>query len=123
MKDFKIKFFNSENINWSIEDIKEVITRDGEVLKNDERSFVKKMEIKNKKIIYKVPNQKNNSKRTRFLSLFRKSQVEVVLESMEILNKNRIYTNQPIVFGEKRKFGMVIDSFMIYEYIKGIEIT
>lgn len=49
MKDFKIKFFNSENINWSIEDIKEVITRDGEVLKNDERSFVKKMEIKNKK--------------------------------------------------------------------------
>ncbi|NLK62092.1 MAG: hypothetical protein GX287_01450 [Fusobacteria bacterium] len=123
MKNFKIKYFDTDKKTWSIDDIREIMTTKGKILKNNRRSFVKKVEIKNKTIIYKIPTEKNISNWIRLLTLFRKSEAQVVLESMVILNEKNIYTNKPIAYGEKRKFGMVVDSFMIYEYLNGTTVT
>lgn len=119
MKGFKIKYFTVEKDYYNEEIIDKIIKKEGKILKDTSRSYVKKVEIGEKKIVFKIPLEKNNSLWIRFLTLFRKSEAIKVLETMNFLNKNDIYTNLPILCCEKRKYGMVVDSFIIFEYLEG----
>lgn len=119
MEEFIIKYFTDDLNYYTKEKIEMIINSEGKILKNDNRSFVKVVEIEGRKVIVKRPKEKNRRKWIRFISLFRKSETISVLETMEILNKNNIKTNEAIASLEKRKFGMVVDSYILYTYLEG----
>lgn len=116
----KITYFNCDKEYYTKEKIEELIRKDGKILKKDKRrSNLKLLEENNKKILIKEPIDKNRRKWIRFLTLFRDSEALSSLKSMEILNKNEIKTNDPILCIEYKKYGMVFDSYMIYSYVEG----
>ncbi len=99
--------------------VKEIIKMDGEILKDDNRSFVKVIDIDGERIVLKQPREKNRRKWMRFLTLFRDSEVKKEFESMLFLKKNDIKGLKPIKYKEIRKLGMVVNSYLIYEYEDG----
>ncbi len=103
--------------------ILEIYKLDGKVLKSSKRSLVKLVNYRGYKIVVKEPRYQNKRKRFRLLSLFSKSEAQKALDSMELLNKNGIPTNKPLVSYEKRKFGMVEESFELYEHLEGEVVT
>jgi len=115
----KIINFTDLEDKYNIEKIKKMLGNKGEILKNSNRSVVKCLDYEEKKIVIKVPIEKNKSRWIRLLTLFRKSEAEKTLESMKTLNNNGIKTNKPLFAIEERKNGMVVYSYMIFEYIEG----
>jgi heptose II phosphotransferase len=111
-----ITYFNNSEIFFDVTTIEKL---EGIYLKDNRRSTVKLISIQGKKIVVKKPSDKDRRYWIRFLTLFRKSEAMSSLESMKILRKHNILTNRPLACIEYRKFGMVISSKMIYEYIEG----
>lgn len=109
--------------SFTTEEIKEIFKMSGRSLKTGKRSEVKEVKYRKKDIVVKIPVEKNRRKWQRFLSIFRKSEVISILESMKILQENGILTNNPIAAYEKKEFGMVIDSFAVYGYVNGDVVT
>ncbi|BDU49676.1 lipopolysaccharide biosynthesis protein [Haliovirga abyssi] len=119
---FDAKF---ENILEIIGIIKNIIDKKeikfDEILKDTDRSFVGVVKVKDKNIIFKQPKEKNRRKWIRFLTLFRKGEA---LKNFYIMNKAEkigIKSNKPYLSVEKKEYGMVVDSWVIYEYIDGRE--
>lgn len=112
----KIKIYNKQ---YSQKEILDIVSSKGIILKDGSRSNVKMVEFNGKRIVVKVPTEKNRRKWQRFLSLFRKAEAKANLDSMETLRNNGIKTNEPIAVIENRKYGMVIDSTAIYSYLDG----
>lgn len=92
-------------------------------LKSDHRSVVKLIELSGKTYVYKVPVEKNTRKWQRFLSIFRGGESQREFLCLENMLKNGIDTAKPYFACETKKFGMVIDSYLIMEYIDGREGT
>lgn len=90
-----------------------------EVLKSNHRSHVERIEIEGDDMVYKVPIEKNTWLWIRFLTLFRKGEAHKNLRAMELLAESGIKTTKAIMAAEKRKFGMVVDSWLLYEYLDG----
>jgi len=89
------------------------------VFKDDNRSKVSLFKFKGEKLVFKVPREKNNRKWQRILSIFRGSE-----SYREFLQAEKIYnaglkTYKPILAFEKRKYGFVVDSYLICEYLSG----
>ncbi len=93
------------------------------ILKDDNRSFVALFEYKGNKHVFKIPREKNTRKWIRFTTLYRKSEVMKNYLNLLKLQQLGISTNKPIICGEKRDKGKVIDSFIIYSYLEGESIT
>ncbi|TDT70613.1 heptose II phosphotransferase [Hypnocyclicus thermotrophus] len=119
MENYKIKIYNFTEKKYTIEELEKIYNIKGKVLKDSTRSIVKLLTYDNKNLILKIPVEKNKRKWIRFLTLFRKSEVLKNLKSMEILLENGIKTNIPIACVEYKKFGMVFNSYMIYEFMEG----
>lgn len=88
-------------------------------LKSDNRSIVKLIQFKGKPYIYKIPLEKNIRKWQRFLSFFRGSESQREFKNLEKILENGFDTPKPYFACETKKFGMVIDSYIIMEYING----
>ena len=114
----KITYFD-DRCKLKEEEIMSLVEREGEILKDNERSLVKVIEVNGEKILIKQPRNKNRRKWIRFLTLFRQSEVISNLKSMEILNKNNILSNIPLFAVEYKKLGMVVDSYAFYTYLPG----
>ncbi|MGM0508321.1 MAG: RIO1 family regulatory kinase/ATPase [Fusobacteriota bacterium] len=99
--------------------IKKIKNKQGEIIRDSKRSFIKKVKVKDKYYIFKKPRGKNNRKWIRFLSLFRSSEVKKEYLSMKRLRKNDILSPEPIAYHEEKYLGMVLDSWFIYEYKDG----
>lgn len=89
------------------------------VFKDDNRSKVSLFTFEGEKLVFKVPREKNSRKWQRFLSIFRGSE-----SYREFLQAEKIYhagllTYKPILAFEKRKYGFVVDSYFICEYLSG----
>lgn len=114
-----------ENMVGIIEIIKKIINKEevkfDKILKDTDRSFVGVIKLKNKMIIFKQPREKNRRKWIRFLTLFRKGEAVKNFESLDKAEKIGIKSNKPYLKIEKRKYGMIVDSWVIYEYIEGRE--
>ncbi|ODS37833.1 MAG: hypothetical protein A7316_08965 [Candidatus Altiarchaeales archaeon WOR_SM1_86-2] len=88
-------------------------------LKNDQRSLVLLVTHMGKKLILKSPLEKNRRKWIRFTTLFRNGEAFKAILNMERLNNVGIRTNNPVMAIEKRVFGMVSDSWILFEYEEG----
>lgn len=92
-------------------------------LKNTNRSLVQLVEYDNLQYIFKIPREKNTRKWIRFTTLFRDGEAFKSLKNLEILKNAEIKTNLPLIAVEQRKFGMVVDSYLVYQFISGDHCT
>ena len=93
------------------------------VLREHHRSRVNRVQFQGNNYVIKSPNNKNNSIWIRFTTLYRESEVVKDLKSQLLLDSLKIDTVSPVAALEIRKFGMVIDSRIIYQYKEGEEIS
>ena len=89
------------------------------VLKNSPRSRVTLIRYQDQQLVYKIPVEKNRRYWSRFTTLYRQSEAFRCLRSLDLLKKLKIRSNQGLVAVEKRRWGMVIDSYVIYDYLTG----
>lgn len=88
-------------------------------LKNNARSRVLLIEHKGQKAILKSPREKNTRRWIRFTTLYRKAEAFKAFSNMHKLRRLGIRTNTPLMVMEKRKLGMVVDSWLLYEFMAG----
>lgn len=116
--------YTPSNAALSVDDIMELLNASTtQILRKHHRSIVEKKQLKNVEYVVKQPNNKNHSLWVRFTTLYRDSEVLRDLKSQFLLDQIGIHTVTPVAALEKRKFGMVIDSKIIYFYKIGSEIT
>ena len=89
------------------------------VFKDDQRSKVSLFEFNGEKLVFKVPREKNSRRWQQFLSFFRGSESYREYKQAKKINNAGFKTYKPILAYEKRKNGMVIDSYFICEYLEG----
>ena len=89
------------------------------ILKDTYRSQVKRISVFDKDLVLKIPNEKNTRTWIRFLTWFRTGEAFKNLKGMQLLQENGILTSTPVVAAEKRSLGMVVDSWLIYEFLDG----
>lgn len=91
---------------------------------NDRNSFVSQIKIKDfDNIIFKIPRNRNSRLGERFLTLFRGSDSFRIIKSLNKINELGLNAPGPILAVQKRKFGMVVDSFYAYKFVEGREAT
>ncbi|MEI6857717.1 lipopolysaccharide core heptose(II) kinase RfaY [Psychrilyobacter sp.] len=89
------------------------------VFKDDNRSKVSLFTFEGDKLVFKVPREKNSRKWQRFLSIFRGSESYREYIQAEKIHRAGLWTYKPILAFEKRKYGFVVDSYFICEYLLG----
>ena len=89
-------------------------------LKNNSRSLLVLIEYNGKSVLLKNPREKNTRKWIRFTTLYRKGEAFKNLMNLAKLDELQIDANKPLLAMEKRKFGMVFDSWLVYEFKPGV---
>ena len=71
-------------------------------------------------LILKIPRARNTRSWERFLTLFRPSESRRIFNSQLKLRDFSLIGPTPILTAERRKIGCVVESFVIYMYLKGV---
>jgi len=88
-------------------------------LKDNHRSLVMLGELSGKQLIAKQPRDKNKRLWARILSYLELSEAAQTLLTLERFHSLGIPSVQPLFVLEKRVFGVVVDSWICYEYRAG----
>jgi len=89
------------------------------VLKSDGQTYAGLVEVDGQLYVLKVPRARNRRIWQRLLSLFRIGTAVRQMESMLRLRQLGLRAPQPVCAGERRSLGMLVDSFLVYEYAEG----
>lgn len=92
------------------------------VLKDDKRSYVVLINIMDNRLVLKIPREKNTRKWQRFINGFRGSDSLRSYKMMNNLKKIGIKSTEAVLAMEKRKNGLIIDSYLLMKYLNGKEI-
>ncbi len=103
----------------SITDLLALTRQSGDIIKDDHRSQVKIIVSNDHTIVVKQPRDKNRRLWARLLTLIRDSEVKRSLRDLSVLQHKGIETLRPIGAIEKRCWGMVTDSWLVYFYLYG----
>ena len=110
-----------DKIDWHLIDC--VINQSGldviKCLKNDQRSLVLLVSHNGNRWVLKTPREKNRRKWIRFTTWIRKGEAFKTILNLDRLKCLGIPSNLPVLAVEKRHFGMVVDSRMVYTYRDG----
>lgn len=88
-------------------------------LKNDERSKVVLIDIDGEKYIHKTPKEKNKRIWQRITSLIRGSESKREYENYLRIKKSGFKGPVPIMYWERKIFGVCVDSFLVSSYLSG----
>ena len=88
-------------------------------LKNTRRSLVLLVRAAGQKAVLKCPREKNTRQWIRFTTLYRKGEAFKAIYNMDKLKNLGIKSNRPLMAMEKRRWGMVVDSWFVYTYEEG----
>lgn len=92
------------------------------ILKDSTRSYVALIQLEGKKYVYKEPREKNTRKWQRFLSFFRGS--ESKREGLRMQEIEKYFLCPKFCYAYEKQFlGMIIDSYLVYEYIEAEELS
>jgi hypothetical protein len=89
------------------------------VLKDNDRSIVKRIEIDGLDLVLKIPLDKNRRPWIRFLTWFRLGEAFRNLTGMQLLDDLDILSTKPILAAQYKTFGMVTNAWLLYQYIDG----
>ena len=98
----------------------DLVERPGTVIKDDHRTFLKRVAFCGFDVAAKQPRDKNRRVWIRLLSLIRRSEVRFTLATLERLLHAGVPSVVPLAALERRRFGMVIDSWLFYRYREGV---
>ncbi|WP_163470222.1 lipopolysaccharide core heptose(II) kinase RfaY [Fusobacterium sp. IOR10] len=90
-------------------------------LKDDNRSLVQLISIKNQPYILKIPREKNKRKWQRLLSFFREGESKREFKNLKKIKTLGFNSPRPFFSLEYKKYGMTLDSLLVSEYIPGRE--
>lgn len=90
-----------------------------EVYKANNSSYTAKFICNGEKWVIKIPLGRNRKKFVRFFSLFRNSEPFRRYDHMFTLGHLGLNGPSAVLAAEKRSFGMVTDSFLVYKFIDG----
>ena len=88
-------------------------------LKDTYRSQVQRISVMGRDLVLKIPNEKNTRTWIRLLTWFRIGEAYKNLKGMQLLQDRNIPTTTPVLAAEKRNSGMVVDSWLLYEFLEG----
>lgn len=88
-------------------------------LKNDDRSKVTLIDIDGNKYVYKIPKEKNKRIWQRITSLIRGSESKREYENYLRIKENGFKGPVPIMYWERKNFGICVDSFLVSSYLSG----
>ena len=106
----------------SLPDISELLSQINSLpktLKDDRRSLVKQGSLLGKTVIAKQPRDKLRKKWSRLLSLVASAESKKTFTSLIEFKRKGINSVEPLFVLEKRKLGMVTDSWLVYEFREG----
>lgn len=110
----------NENIDFNIVNkIKKMDFKIIKSLKDDKRSKVTLIEIDKNKYVYKIPKEKNKRIWQRIISLVRGSESKREYENYLRIQELGFRGPIPVMYWEKKIFGICIDSFLVSFYLEG----
>jgi ADP-heptose:LPS heptosyltransferase len=120
-KGWRVLFNGDEAIYDIMDDIirKNIQGRVLQEIKNNRRSRVLLITYNGGLAVLKSPREKNHRKWIRFTTLYRQGEAFKVIRNLNKLERMGIVSNKPLLAMEKRRFGMVVDSWLLYEYLEG----
>ena len=92
-----------------------------ETLKDDRRSLVKLGKLGDLKVVAKQPRDKNRRKWIRILSLLGPAEARKTFTTLLEFQTKGIESLAPVCLLERRSCGMVVDSWLLYEYREGFK--
>ena len=122
-KNRRILFFDDLNKAAAREIVSQIEKQDYRVidtLKDHPRSTVQRIDLQGRDLVYKIPTEKNTRWWIRFLTLFRLGEAFKNAKGMELLLGKGFKTTRPFLACEYRRWGMVVDSWLLYEYLEGV---
>lgn len=111
---------DSDHLLW--EEIRARKFQTKQIFKDSRRSYVSHIILGNKSYILKEPREKNTRKWQRFLSIFRGSEAFREGKQLEKIREAGFLAPQFACAYEKRCWGMVFSSYVVYSYVEAEEI-
>jgi len=90
-----------------------------DVFRSNNTTFIARFSYEGKELVLKIPRGRNSRYWERMLTIFRRGECSRVFLGMLKLQELNFAGAIPLVAGEKKKFGMVVNSFLVYEYLEG----
>ena len=91
-----------------------------QILKNTKRNYVSIIEVNNKKYVYKEPRNEFRIPQRQVATLFKKGESLTTLVNINnLINMGFKEFVKPLVAVNKRKYGFIVSSFFIMEYVEG----
>ena len=91
-----------------------------QILKNTKRNYVSIIEVNNKKYVYKEPRNEFRIPQRQVTTLFKKGESLTTLVNINnLINMGFKEFVKPLVAANKRKYGFIVSSFFIMEYVEG----
>lgn len=115
--------FTEDGTSLSVLSITELLdTIDGfsVTLKDDRRSLVKKGQLIGRSVVAKQPRDKNRRQWARILSFFFPAEARKTFITLTEFKRKGIDSLTPLCVLEKRRSGMVVDSWLLYEFRDGV---
>ena len=91
----------------------------GRVLMDRRRSLVKVVDVGHDQLVLKQPRNKNNNRWIRLTTLWRKGAASAEFHDLVRLQQFGLAGSMPVAVFQKRKAAMVVDSWLVYEYVPG----
>jgi heptose II phosphotransferase len=87
--------------------------------RDNRRTLSAQFQMHGERFVLKIPRARNARYWERLLTLFRGSDLSRVYQGMLDLHRTGILGPRPILIAEKKHFGIIVDSFLIYEFLEG----
>ncbi|SFR85333.1 heptose II phosphotransferase [Marinobacter daqiaonensis] len=89
------------------------------VFKDHARTLSVRVDFDQKDLLLKVPRARNRRGWERMLTLFRSSEGLRTFQNLKRIRQLGFFAPTPVLAAEKRRFGMVTDSLVCYEFAEG----
>jgi tRNA A-37 threonylcarbamoyl transferase component Bud32 len=89
------------------------------LLRDDKRSYVAVFKYNGLPYVIKIPREKDSRRWIRFTTLYRIGEARRSLINLAALAASGIPCPSPVLFMERRRRGMIVESRMFYQYVEG----
>lgn len=89
------------------------------VFRDNWRTLSARVRFQNESLLLKVPRARNGRRWERFLTLFRGSDALRTFQHLQQLSSMGFSTPDPVLACERRRNGVVVDSFVCYRFVEG----
>lgn len=91
----------------------------GTVFRDNRRTLSAQVTCAGQSLLLKVPRARNGRKWERFLTRFRESDAFRTVRHLELMRSMGFAAPEPVLAGERRAGGVVVDSFVCYRFVEG----